>query len=621
MKIVLDLETNSLRNYTTIHCAVAIDIETQKQYVFLNSEINTLPRFLEGCDLIIGHNICDFDYDVLVDLLDYRIKPERILDTLILCRLLNFNIEGGNSLEAWGDRLGIKKTGLDVSFEAFSQELLDRCISDCKINVALYKYLMQPTKVGRGEFKDAIDVEHKMAFICKEMKHNGFAFDLDKAKEIYSEVETKIKILDEHILQAFPPKSQFVREVTPKATKFGTINRSDFRWYKGEDLSIFCVGCPFSVVTFESFNPGSTSQVVQRLNDAGWKPTSKTKGHIEAERSGDTERLKKFQISGWKVDEENLSTLPDTAPEGAKKLVERLLLASRLRTLDEWRASYNPATGRIHGTILSLGTYTHRATHKAPNTGNVAAEKSIKYRGRYLKDLATSLGGRMRSLWIAPRGKVLVGTDAEGIQLRIFAHYINDDRFTKAVTTGNKDHGTDPHSLNGSVLSTTRDNAKTFIFAFLLGAGDGKIAEILGRTFSEGRQAKKEFTEAYPGLALLKRKIIPSEATRGYTRAIDGRYIACSDAHLMMAVYLQSGEALVMKYAIVDAYTKLKNEGIEFKIVNWVHDEVIYECDPKDAEYIGLIQRNAIRDAGIKLNLKCPMSGETKIGTNWLQAH
>lgn len=621
MRVVVDVETNGLNNYTLLHCVVVQDIDTDETYTFIGEECKKLPELLNRCELIIGHGFINFDWIVLRDLLGHRINPERIFDTLIGSRLLNFQLADGHSLEAWGVRLGIPKQGLSVYFESFSPELLSRCISDCKINVALYKHLMHPKKLGSDAFKKAIEVEHKCAFICLEMKENGFAFDISKAKSLYSEIQTQVKSLDIEILAAFPPKAKLLREVTPKATKFGTISKTDFRWFKGEDLSLFSVGCPFSLVSFEPFNPGSSSQIIERLNEAGWNPTSKTKGHIEAERTGNKERLKKFKVTGWKVDEENLSTLPDTAPEGARKLVERLLLASRLRTLDEWFQAYRSDSGRIHGTVTPLGTYTHRASHKEPNTGNIAAEKSIKYKGRDLKSLATNLGGRMRSLWTASPGKVLVGTDAEGIQLRIFGHYINDKKFIEAVTSGKKEDGTDPHSLNGRILEASRDTSKTFIFAFLLGAGDGKVADILGRTKSAGKDIKQRFINSYPGLAKLKRTIIPREAALGYTRAVDGRYIVCDSEHLMMAVYLQSGEAILMKHAMVKWYEKLKREDIDFKLVGFVHDEFITECSPSVAEYIGQVQREAITEAGRDLELRCPMSGETKIGKNWLEAH
>jgi len=620
-RIVLDLETNSLHNYSVIHCAVAIDIDTGEIYEYVGENVKRLPDLLDRCSLVVGHNFCNFDWGVLVSLLGYTVKPERVCDTLILSRLLNYNIDDGHSLEAWGKRLGIAKTGLDISFDVYSPEMLKRCVNDCKINKALYLYLMKPTKVGRKDFKDAIEVEHKMAFICNQMHQNGFRFDIDGARKLYEELTVRVAELDQVIWKAFPPKAVEIRTVTPKATKFGTINRSDFRWYDGGDLSKFTINAPFTLFKYESFNPGSTKQVVERLNQAGWKPVNKTTGHIEAERDGDKERLAKFRISGWKVDEENLATLPDTAPEGARKLVERLLLAARLRTLDEWFAAYNPNTGRIHGTVVPLGTYTHRASHKNPNTGNIAAEKSIKYKGPKLKKLATDLGGRMRSMWIAPEDKVLVGTDAEGIQLRIFAHYINDPLFTKALISGKKETKDDPHSLNAHILRCSRDTAKTFIFAYLLGAGDRKTGEILGRSVEEGRDAKSVFVRSYPGLGRLKAHVIPRDAERGYTQAIDGRLIACDDEHLMMAVYLQSGEAILMKHANVMWQERLIREGIWFKQVGWVHDEYITEAHKDDAEYIGFVQREAIRLTGERLKLNCPMSGETKIGKNWLQAH
>src|SRR6202012_450926 len=268
---------------------------------------------------------------------------------------------------------------------------------------------------------------------CRELHETGFHFSLDKAKELWYNIDVELKGLDEELLTAFPPKVNLIRTITPRTTKFGTLNRNDFRW-AGDDLSYFNGG-PFSLIEYTSFNPGSTPQIVERLNEAGWQPTEKTKGHIEALRSGDEERIAKFRTSGWTVSEENLSTLPDTAPPAAKTLARRIMLASRQRTLTEWIEPYNPKTGRIHGSFNGIGAWTHRMSHVSPNTGNIAREDAL-------------YGAEMRSMWSTPQGSFLVGVDAESIQLRVLAHYINDPAFTQSLLTGSKELGTDPHSLN-----------------------------------------------------------------------------------------------------------------------------------------------------------------------------
>jgi DNA polymerase-1 len=254
--------------------------------------------------------------------------------------------------------------------------------------------------------------------------------------------------------------------------------------------------------------------------------------------------------------------------------------------------------------------------------GNISAKKSIKYHTEKLNSLALKLGGRMRELWIARPGKVLVGTDAEGIQLRVLAHYMDDPEFTKAVTEGNKDAGTDPHSFNQKKIGLgTRDNAKTFIYAFLLGAGDEKVGEIYNIGISRGKALKRTYIESMSGLNKLKRERIPADARQGYTVAFDGRRVLCNSDHLMMAAYLQSGEAILMKLAMVLSVSKIREKGIGANLINVVHDEMIFECDEKDSQEVKEITEWSIKAAGEYLNLKCPMKGEGKIGRTWLEVH
>lgn len=623
---LIDIETNGF-NPDKIHYVVCRDYETEEVDVFRNPELNPvlLLSYIVRYSNIVGHHILGFDCPVLGNLVRGWVEAThriRKVDTLVLSRLFDNNIDGGHSIEAWGHRLGIEKKGVDITdWSTPTEEMLERCISDTAVNHALLKkfekYLKSET------WQRSIEVEHFIQERCRELHENGFHFSLDKAKELWYTIDLELKELDETLLSAFLPKVRFVNEIVPKLTKHGTLNRSNLRW-AGPDLSDFNGG-PFSRIEYEEFNPGSTPQIVERLNEAGWQPTEKTKGHIEAIRSGDEERIAKFRTTGWTVSEGNLSTLPDTAPPPAKKLARRILIASRQRTLTEWINAYNLETGRIHGNFNGIGAWTHRMSHTNPNTGNIAREDAV-------------FGSEMRSMWEAPSGSFLVGVDAESIQLRVLAHYINDPEFTQSLLIGKKEDGTDPHSLNKKALGDackSRNDAKTFIYAWLLGAGVGKVAEILGCDLRTARSAVEQFIEYYPGLKLLKKERIPEDAKRGYFQGFDGRWVKIvgedqrSREHFCLAGYLQNGETTVMKHAMSQWYPRLKSRGVPFIIVNFVHDEWQTEVPDYDT---GLVvaheQADAIKWAGEYLNLNCPMAGsilsghgKIAIGHNWLETH
>lgn len=621
---MVDTETEALENPQKLWLVVAKEVDSGKTHIFRNlhedaAARGSLHRLLGQATAVIGHNIIGFDHKVLSVLGGFHLDHGKVVDTLVVSRLLNQGVAGGHSLEAVGERLGVPKSKFSA-FDAYSQEMEDYCVQDVEVTYQFYlklkPYLFSP------KWSKALRLEHDISFLCQEMHENGFAFDMPKAQAIHQEIVSKLDSLDSELAEAFPPKPKLVKEITPRETAHGTLHKGDFRWLGTDDLTPYTPGVPFSRIEFEPFNAGSPKQIVERLNEAGWQPHEKTKGHIQAERSGDDERLDHYRRYGWSVSEANLSTLPKDAPEAARKLVQRLLLDSRRSTLEEWFKAYRESTGRIHGRFRHIGAWTHRMSHNSPNMANIPAGDS---------PYAT----KMRSLWTVKEGNHLVGVDADGIQLRILAHYMNDKRFTESLINGKKEDGTDAHTLNMRALGTVcrnRDTAKTFIYAWLLGAGDRKVAEILGCSFEEAKEARQNFLSYYPGLKALKDHIIPRDAARGYFIGLDGRAVLCDSEHLMLAGYLQNGEAVVMKTANLIWQRRIRDEGLSSftKQVNFVHDEWQTEVEgsPELALHIAKIQAQSIAEAGRLLDVKCPLEGsilnshkQPSIGRTWADTH
>ena len=623
MKIVIDIETDGIVNPTKVHCIVAIDIDTGEEYVYRGQQDDSIcggeniktcgeiRTLLEKATQVVGHNIIDYDLVWLNKLLGISVPDELVLDTLILSRLFKYTLEGGHSLENWGEILKHPKIGLGIKdWTELTDEILQRCINDARLNVKVYKELKKRL-VDREDhaFDKAIRLEHQIAYISLRMHIAGFQFDVSSARDLLETLRQRVCSLDKDLLDAFPPKARDDGVITPRLTKNGTISRSNMRWYTGSDWSIFEEGCSFTRIRWEPFNPGSPAQIVDRLNDAGWKPTVKTK-------SGES----------WQVNEENLLTLPDTAPPAARNLVRRIMLGSRIRTLEEWLNAYNTETKRIHGRFVGLGTSSHRMAHRAPNMGNVAAAKSIKYKEEYLKNEAIRLGSQMRSFWTVPDDCFLVGTDMDGAHLRIFSHLINDKDLINALVAGRKENGTDPHTINQRKLGEVcrdRDLAKTAVYSFLNGAGAGKFASIFGCDYAKAKHSLERFIGSYPGLVDFKRKIVPAYAKRGFFQGLDGRLVVCTSEHLMLAWMLQNYEAVMMKQANVWWQDELKKSGVEFRQVNFVHDE--WQTEVKGgrelAEYVGQVQAKSIQRVGDYFGLKCPMAGNYTIGKNWLETH
>jgi DNA polymerase-1 len=669
LKVIIDIEANGL-NPDQIWCVVCKDVDTGEVHVFkhLTLDEDEKTKFLDFTKHVshwIGHNILDYDLPVLSDLVGYRLGLCSVTDTLIVSKLVDYSRGMGHSLEAYGLEFGYEKETFNdwnskelrnLSSPLF-KSLLSYCLRDVEINYRIYlKYL---DILRDPKWTKSITLEHRFQGLVNSLSNNGFSFNTKRAKELLDIVTKELSLLDKDILKEFPPRLKLLKEITPRFTKHGTLNKADFRFVSNGDLSIYNGG-PFCRLQEVEFNPASHKQIIEVLNSAGWSPTDKTQTHVETER--EVQRLKynnrrtpeldlalqsaivkldALRKDGWKVNENNLSTLPDSAPAPARTLAKRILLESRRRTLTEWLGLVNPDTNRIHGTFYGIGAWTHRMAHQKPNTANIPSE--------FKEDGSPKLLGReMRQLWQAPRNRLLVGVDAEGIQLRIFAHYIDDPEFTHALVEGRKSDKTDPHSLNQRVIGSlckTRQAAKRFIYALLLGAGLDKLAQILDCSRAEAEEALNRLLNRYEGFARLRQTRIAEDARLGYFIGLDGRKVPLPGGtlgtrkHLCMSGYLQNGEAIVMKMAAIKWHEQLDQaikaeewaKRLRYLFVNMVHDEWQTEVnnDMTLAIKVAEIQANSLKEVGEELNLKCPLAGsywnddheEYTIGTNWYQTH
>lgn len=612
MQVICDIETDGITNIQNIWCIVCIELKSGKIHKFSQKNFHKFLEFSKSVTQWIGHNFIRYDWPVLCKFFPELPKDTNILDTLILSKLFFFKRPHMHSLEAWGEQLGHPKSSFD-DFTEWSQELEDRCVDDCLLCVKLYNQWEK--EINDPDWQASIELEHDIEKICYQMHLTGVHFNIKKAKELYSSILYQLHKINSELQKAFPPKSILIREINPQLTKAGTLNQKDFKWTN--DLTPFNAGAPFSRIRFEPFNPASPKQIVDRLNQAGWKPVDRTKGHSEIlkQRNPNQERVAYFKEFGWKVNEENLGTLPENAPQAAQKLVQYITLDSRRSTLEEWFAAYNEDTGRLHPTVIGLGTWTHRKTHSRPNCANITRTSTL-------------YGKQFRQLWEATPGYTQIGTDADGIQLRILAEYLQDDEFMHAVCEGSEDDGTDIHTLNKLALRLphlTRDHAKTFIYAFILGAGIPRIANILECFVPQAREAYENFLTNYENMVYLKSEVIPKDAKRGFFYGFDGRQVRCDSEHLMLAGYLQNGESVIMKTATRIWHKKLTEEKIPFRQINDVHDEWQTETPSSEkdqiAHYIGQTQAESLVQAGKLLGLSCPISGSYKIGSNWYETH
>jgi DNA polymerase I-like protein with 3'-5' exonuclease and polymerase domains len=326
----------------------------------------------------------------------------------------------------------------------------------------------------------------------------------------------------------------------------------------------------------EVFNVGSRQQIAKRLETKGARWGQRTeKGAVV-------------------VNEKTLAALTHI-PEAALVL-EYLTLQKRVGMVNSWIDAY-ASDGRVHGRVNTCGAVTGRMTHSSPNMAQIPSESIY------------------RDCWTVPEGYNLIGIDASGLELRMLAHYMQDDDYTNEILTG------DIHTANQKAAGLeTRNQAKTFIYAFLYGAGDAKIGSIVGGSSADGKRLKEAFLENTPALARLRKKVA-NNAASGSLEGLDGRRVWVRSEHAALNTLLQSAGAIVMKQALVLAVNRLRKNHVPFKLVAQVHDEFQVEAPEAYADAVGHTFRNSIRRAGECLELRCPLDGEFKVGTSWADTH
>lgn len=331
----------------------------------------------------------------------------------------------------------------------------------------------------------------------------------------------------------------------------------------------------------EVFNVGSRQQVGKRLQSLGWKP-------------------KKLTPSGQPmVDETILEAI--NLPE-AQLIAEYMMLGKRVSMMKSWLDKVED-TGRIHGRVNSNGAVTGRMTHSSPNMGQIPSTKK-------------PYGKEIRSLFTVEDGNVLVGSDLSGIELRCLAHYMQDEEYTDHLLNG------DIHTKNQEAAGLeTRDQAKTFIYATLYGAGAAKIGSIVGGGSKEGQQLLDNFFNSVPKLRQLKDKVSRIVKKAGSVPALDGRRVEIRSEHSALNALFQSAGAVIAKQWNVCIHENLEAAGITVKQVAMVHDEVQIECHPDDAEQVAKICRDSAAQAGDLLDFRIPVAAEADIGKNWYDTH
>lgn len=623
--LIFDIETNGLlEDATVIHCLVIKDTDTGEVFKYRPDEIKEgVEKLLTG-KTICGHNVIAFDIPVIEKLYGVHFDRQRVVDTLVLARLVYSNIKqydsvllrrkklptnlfGRFSLKAFGYRLGVLKgtyaEDTEEAWAVFNEEMLAYNEQDVLVTEALYNKL-----VDVGFTKESSELEHKAQWLCQKMEHNGFPFDIPKAVELKKELEADFNMVSEELHKFAPPIPDKVFIPKRDNKRLG-----------------YTAGVP--VQRYKEYNPNSRLQLQYILKEHYKYNFLDSMYEIEYNEDGEETSRK------LKLNEETLKTIAEdpNAPQEVQHLAGLYMvsftLSKRLGQLADGSNAWLKLVGtdgRIHGHINPNGAVSGRATHNTPNVAQVPA-------------VTADYGHECRELFGVPEGWYQAGVDCSGLELRCLAHYLYPyDKGDYAHTILNGDIHTENQKNAGL---ETRNQAKTFIYAFLYGGGNAKIGEIVGGSAEQGKKLKDKFLKNTPAIKKLtsgiKNTLAPysvskqkREWKRRYLIGLDGRKLHVRSLHSALNLLLQSAGALICKRWLVRTEERLIDRGLkhdwngDFVFMAWIHDE--FQCACRTHEIANIVveeAQQAVRDVQQEFNFRVQLDTEGKIGKNWAECH
>jgi hypothetical protein len=649
-RFVFDLETNGLLDaVTTIHCAVAIDIDTDEVLDFKHDQLGEFLKLYQEAELLIGHNIIGYDCAVIQKLYGIPIPPaERLIDTVNLAKLIFSDIKandftlakkwkkwregfevhlnnhaqgesippylpkkplefpgnfvGLHSLEAWGYRLGTdrkgdyakecREAGIDP-WAAWNPAMHAYMIQDGRVNLKLFRHLtsFEPSP-------QSVLLEMRVQRLCSQIERNGWPFDVSAGERLYADLCAERERLSQSLRSLFPP---------------WTVQLEDFIPKRDNKTKGYQKGVPVERFETIEFNPSSRDHIADRLKAKyGWVP-----------KDGE------YTDSGKpKIDDDILKKLP--YPE-AKALARYFLIQKRIGQLGEGNQAWLRVVtkeGKIHGRYNTNGAATGRATHFNPNISQVPS-------------VGAEYGRDCRALFHVPTGWRQIGADQAGLELRCLGSFIaafDGGAYIEVVLHGDV-HWENAKALFGLPDDTVRDEenhpahkkmravAKTFIYAFLYGAGDAKLGSIVGKGAKAGAQLRARFLKKFPALEKLIRAV-KAAAKKGWLKGLDGRKLPVRSEHSALNTLLQSAGAMICKQWICDVEDALITAGFkhgwdgDFVFLGFIHDEIQVAVREGLEETVMPIIVQAARDVGKAFpSWRCPTDGDCKVGMNWAECH
>jgi DNA polymerase I-like protein with 3'-5' exonuclease and polymerase domains len=567
---VFDIEANGLLDtVTNVWSIVLKDIITKEVFSYDVSNLNEGINKIQEAEVLIGHNIICYDVPVLEKLFGIKIHA-KLMDTLLISRMvwpeIGMSADAKKKYNIPGNLFG------SYSLEAFGYRLnlaKGSHVEWDKWSPEMQKYCIQDVEVTFKLWQTIGDKLPPIKALYIETEFQKF-IHLQEQAGVYFNVEKALSLQKPLIERIAAITKELQTIIPPKIIKL-----------------------PRSTKKID-FNPASRSQIIAYLCERyDWKPTQFTeKGNAQ-------------------LSEDVLEALPYPEAKLFSEFFKTQKLVGMISEGDNSWLNY-VKNGKLHGRVITLGAVTARCTHASPNLAQIPSPRSF-------------MGKEVRELFYAPAGYTMVGTDASGLELRCFAHYLH--QYDNGTYSDEVIHG-DVHTRNMYAAGlTNRDDAKTFIYALLYGAGDEKLGAIKisgtpEQLKAEGRKMRYSFMDKVPAYRHLTVKIQDKlTANNNQITGIDGRILNVRHRHAALNTLLQNAGAVAMKLAAVKFRDNMDTAGIPFTPCLNVHDEFEVYVKDEYAEQTKIIAVKSIEEAGDDLGFKCKLTGQSRSGKTWYDVH
>ncbi len=651
MILGFDIEAdNLLTDATQMWVLCAKIFGTDKRYKFYADDTSWQQLFSKA-KLVVAHNGLGYDLPLLKKLYDYELPSNvKVADTLLMSQILDYRRFGyqGHSLEQWGTflefpKMDFRQTCVELGyitekspkgeeFREYCPEMDEYCETDVELLERVFNVLSEEYEkliAKAPNIKTYMRAEHAVAKWSGRAELNGWPFDIKKAIELRDELRVKVDVITSKLEGQLGTKCVIVdkiphsKDLEVKAeTKYPVwVNSGHYAKRTAEWLNVpteeglyddpICEG-GYCRIEFQPLQLSSSSDVKIFLFRQGWQPT-------EYNWKIDPDNYRNKIRMAPKITEDSLILL---GPEG-ELYKEYVMMVSRYGIVKGWIEKYR--NGSLHGGCMVVGTPSMRSRHNIiANVPSGEKEDDGTPTSPY--------GEEMRRLFMSKPGYTLVGCDSSGNQARGLAHYLGNEEYIK-ILLHEDIHVYNMHKINdvlegmGRGRPCTRPQAKRILYAFLFGAGGGKLWLYIFGTIDDrnGAKLKNGFIAAVPGFKNLVdklTKIYGSTKKRGfgYIPSLAGNRIYIDSPHKLLVYLLQACEKITCSTALMLAVQKLEEEDIEYYPLIMYHDEFDFMVKDEDAPRAKEIGVWSFKEGPKRYNVNI-MDGSGAIGKTWYDIH